>query len=279
MPPSLDPYHRWLGISPKDQPPNHYRLLALALFEPDVEVIRDAAQQRIVHVRAYQSGPHGELAQKILAELTAAEACLLDPVDKAAYDAQLRAELPPEPAPEPVPLIAPPRVGEKRSADRRPLLAAAAILVCAAVAAFFWAVGAGQPVDKKSPSPPSRPVEMYVGEKKIASGDNWHHVETVHHRFAKGDRIFVKAENEGGPRGFCCAIRLDDGTTLSSPTGWHAYKPESTVFWYDPKRTAELLSNGKAKSPAAKPLKKACGIDARVIWGTGNPCYLYFEFP
>ncbi len=27
MPDSFDPYHRWLGISPKDQPPNRYRLL------------------------------------------------------------------------------------------------------------------------------------------------------------------------------------------------------------------------------------------------------------
>lgn len=23
----FDPYHKWLGIPPKDQPPNHYRLL------------------------------------------------------------------------------------------------------------------------------------------------------------------------------------------------------------------------------------------------------------
>jgi hypothetical protein len=25
----FDPYHRWLGIPPQEQPPNHYRLLAL----------------------------------------------------------------------------------------------------------------------------------------------------------------------------------------------------------------------------------------------------------
>ena len=30
---SFDPYHKWLGISPKDQPPNHYRLLAIDEFE------------------------------------------------------------------------------------------------------------------------------------------------------------------------------------------------------------------------------------------------------
>ena len=31
---TLDPYHRWLGIQPKDQPPNHYRLLGVELSNP-----------------------------------------------------------------------------------------------------------------------------------------------------------------------------------------------------------------------------------------------------
>jgi hypothetical protein len=25
----FDPYYHWLGIAPKDQPPNHYRLLGV----------------------------------------------------------------------------------------------------------------------------------------------------------------------------------------------------------------------------------------------------------
>jgi hypothetical protein len=29
----FDPYRKWLGIAPADQPPNHYRLLGLDLFE------------------------------------------------------------------------------------------------------------------------------------------------------------------------------------------------------------------------------------------------------
>ena len=36
---TFDPYHAWLGIPPKDQPPNHYRLLGIELFEQDTEVI------------------------------------------------------------------------------------------------------------------------------------------------------------------------------------------------------------------------------------------------
>ena len=37
MPAHFDPYHQWLSIPPKDQPPDHYRLLGLARFEANVE--------------------------------------------------------------------------------------------------------------------------------------------------------------------------------------------------------------------------------------------------
>ncbi len=94
---SFDPYHRWLGIPPKDQPPNHYRLLGLEVFESDVEVIRDAAEQRMAHVRTYQLGRNSELSQTILNELAGAKACLLEPERKAAYDTELRSTAPPAP--------------------------------------------------------------------------------------------------------------------------------------------------------------------------------------
>lgn len=86
----FDPYHRWLGIAHKDQPPNHYRLLGLDLFEADPEVVRDAAEQRMAHVRTCQLGPHSDLSQKILNELATAKACLLDSEKKARYDTELR---------------------------------------------------------------------------------------------------------------------------------------------------------------------------------------------
>jgi len=50
---AFDPYHRWLGIQPKDQPPHHYRLLGIDLFEDDHEVIRDATERQMAHVRKY----------------------------------------------------------------------------------------------------------------------------------------------------------------------------------------------------------------------------------
>ena len=93
MDPTFNPYHRWLGISPADLPPNHYRLLGLDLFEDDPEAIRDAVEQRMGHVRRYQLGKHVAVSQRILNELALAKACLQNPEKKAAYDARLRAEI------------------------------------------------------------------------------------------------------------------------------------------------------------------------------------------
>ena len=90
---SFDPYHKWLGISPKDQPPNHYRLLAIDLFESDLDVIDSAADQRMSHVRAYQTGKHSGLSQQLLNEIAAARICLLNTAKKEEYDRQLSAQL------------------------------------------------------------------------------------------------------------------------------------------------------------------------------------------
>lgn len=87
---TFDPYHRWLGISPKDQPPNHYRLLGIDLFESDPEVIRDAAERQMAHVRTYQLGRYVELSQQILNKLASAKTCLLNAKKKTAYDAALK---------------------------------------------------------------------------------------------------------------------------------------------------------------------------------------------
>ncbi len=89
----FDPHHRWLGISPKHQPADYYRLLGLERFEDDLEVISDAAERQITHVRSYQLGPHSVLSQQILNELAAAKACLLTPAKKAEYDGTLREQV------------------------------------------------------------------------------------------------------------------------------------------------------------------------------------------
>ncbi len=93
MPESFDPYHRWLGIPPKHQPPDYYRLLGIEQFEEDREVIRDGADRQMAHVWSYQSGEYSALSQKVLNELPAARVCLLNPERKAVYDEWLREQL------------------------------------------------------------------------------------------------------------------------------------------------------------------------------------------
>ena len=87
---SFDPYLRWLGIRDPERPPNHYRLLGLALFESDSDVIAVAADRQMAHVRTFQAGQNGAASQRLLNELAAARVALLKPDTKAVYDEQLR---------------------------------------------------------------------------------------------------------------------------------------------------------------------------------------------
>jgi len=90
---SFDPYYTWLGIPPQQQPPNHYRLLGIELFESNPDVIESAADQRMAHLRSFQTGKHGHLTQKLLNEVAAAKICLLDAKKKAEHDATLQEKL------------------------------------------------------------------------------------------------------------------------------------------------------------------------------------------
>ncbi len=90
---NFDPYHKWLGIPPDEQPADYYRLLAVQKFESDADVIQAAADQRMAHLRNYQTGRHADLSQRLLNEISAARVCLLSPAKKAAYDARLRAKV------------------------------------------------------------------------------------------------------------------------------------------------------------------------------------------
>ncbi len=87
---AFDAYHKWLSIPPHEQPPDHYRLLGLGLFESDPDVIQAAADRQMAHVQTYKNGPHADLSQKLLNEISAAKLCLLKPERRKAYDEQLR---------------------------------------------------------------------------------------------------------------------------------------------------------------------------------------------
>ena len=90
---AFDPYHKWLGIPPAEQPPHHYRLLGLAVFEHDADVIEIAADQRMALLRSFHTGPHSDLSQRLLNEVAAARLCLLKPDRRERYDEVLRARL------------------------------------------------------------------------------------------------------------------------------------------------------------------------------------------
>ncbi|WP_254511709.1 hypothetical protein [Anatilimnocola floriformis] len=107
----FDPYYKWLAIPPAEQPPNHYRLLGVPLFTDDPDVIENAADQRMSHLRSLQSGKHSQDSQRLLNEVAAARGCLLNATKKSEYDTTLRrATTPARPQPLPVarPISSPP---------------------------------------------------------------------------------------------------------------------------------------------------------------------------
>jgi hypothetical protein len=62
----FDPYHKWLGIPTKDQPPNHYRLLGLEVFESDLKTIDTAASRLITFLQDVATGPQVKASQRLL---------------------------------------------------------------------------------------------------------------------------------------------------------------------------------------------------------------------
>lgn len=108
MPEQFDPYHKWLGIRPEEQPASHYRLLGITQFEDDQDTIANAADQRMAHIRSFQTGNHAVLSQKLLNEISAAKICLLNSAKKQSYDEHLRnASMPSIPISPPIPKAKP----------------------------------------------------------------------------------------------------------------------------------------------------------------------------
>ena len=93
MPERFDPYHKWLGIPPKQQPPHHYRLLGIDFFESDHDVIEAAADRLMAYLKDCGTGKHSVASQELLNKVSAARVCLLDDAKKAQYDNALRSLL------------------------------------------------------------------------------------------------------------------------------------------------------------------------------------------
>ncbi len=186
---AFDPYHVWLGIPPQEQPPHHYRLLGVPLWEADPRVIESAADRQMTFLRTFQSGPHGSLSQKILNEVAQARVCLLSAVKKAPYDEALRAQLAADERPadqplRPIPVIDPISVRVQPVKHRpraRPLWQqgaliggpAALLLLAAAVVFGLKRTPTPVPPDPRTPMaqpapevPPPDPMPEEVASRK-----------------------------------------------------------------------------------------------------------------
>lgn len=97
----FDPYYKWLGIPPRDQPPNHYRLLGIEVFESDRDVIDAAANRVMAYLKDLAAGDEAEYSQSLLNEVSRARICLLNKEKKKSYDKELRADLKSKGVPEP----------------------------------------------------------------------------------------------------------------------------------------------------------------------------------
>ncbi|WP_339731219.1 SUMF1/EgtB/PvdO family nonheme iron enzyme [uncultured Gimesia sp.] len=89
----FDPYQRWLGIPPQDQPPHFYRLLGLELFEENPEVIKAAADNATAFIQQNAFGEELQQSQRLLKDIKKVAAYLLSPPHKAKYDTKLKAKL------------------------------------------------------------------------------------------------------------------------------------------------------------------------------------------
>jgi hypothetical protein len=170
----FDPYYQWLAISPRDQPPNHYRLLGVDLFESNGDVIASAADKQMAHVRSFQTGKYSALSQKLLNEIAAAKICLLNAAKKDAYDQQLRQKSVAPLAPP----IAPSPAGRTAAAPLDPPVVPPAPPVApsppAARRAVGWDFPQAPPVAHraKPPAPPKLPPnkkQIWLGTAMIAA--------------------------------------------------------------------------------------------------------------
>ncbi len=117
---SFDPYHKWLGIPPEEQPPNHYRLLGITLFERDRDVIQMAVDRQMMLLRTLRTGQNSKLSERLLNEISVAKLCLLDAKKKANYDAELRDDLGIEGPPADASPTAEPTQAESAAAPKLP---------------------------------------------------------------------------------------------------------------------------------------------------------------
>lgn len=192
---SFDPYRKWLGIPPQDQPPHYYRLLGIEPFEPDGDVIAIAVDGRMALIKNFQSGKYSKQSQKLLNEIAKAKVCLLNPEKKAEYDETLRQRLPSQKkAADPLPpktrppqtAAAPPvpmfdsssvasrvsvRAG-KRPSWQLPVAMGAVVVLIAGALVFFLSRDAGKTGENVAKRPVATDRSAKPQQPAVADGQN-----------------------------------------------------------------------------------------------------------
>jgi hypothetical protein len=110
-------YELCLGIAHALQPPSHYRLLDVGLFESAPEIIQRAADRQALCVRTSGSAVRPDLLAALLAEIESARGVLSDPEAREQYDRHLCAATFPPAVARPTPPPPAPRIAGDRRID------------------------------------------------------------------------------------------------------------------------------------------------------------------
>lgn len=285
---SFDPYHKWLGIPPKEQPPNRYRLLGLALFEADPDVIESAADQRMAHVRTFQAGSHSALSQKLLNELAEAKLCLLKPEKKQQYDELLRCQASaaapppsatatppaaakpapaakPRPLPEaPISVASGPSISVSRSVRAKKSSGAGATLavVGLAIAVFgggiaYWQVQGGPTPIARVPSPsPEREPSISDAATDAAPNGKAAPQTSSSAPSAAGEAASPMTASPNAEPLNPSASRSDSNSPLKAPLESDERKPPQSDFAFGAAKKAETQTP-EIKPPQTQPATAA----------------------
>lgn len=165
---NFDPYYKWLGIPPEEQPADHYRLLGLRIYESDADVIEHAVDRLMSHLRTLQVGQHALQSQQILNEVATARITLLNADRKRDYDASLQQRNEAAGGQHSISLKSggPEWAGHRQKIIRQLIAAATLAVVAVAIIVAIIIVGANRKPDntdedaraaRKSPSKPDMP--------------------------------------------------------------------------------------------------------------------------
>jgi hypothetical protein len=122
--------------------------------------------------------------------------------------------------------------------------------------------------------------ELRVNGEVLLAGHNWRQPHAKEMELRAGDVIAARVRNAGGQQGFFVLFQgkqagVEFGTETSS---WKAYVPGDAEKWWsvnDRAGAAEEGNHNGTREAVSKIVRRPMSGPWRVIWGKGNPCFLY----